>query len=424
MINDNKQIFHNNEDLDYFDDYYPIRDDGKLYEIDKLNLNDSTRMYFEEVSKYPLLSFEEEQLYGKMLQKPEKKKLLLFKDVDGYSNPNLNVPLLFCSLQNCLSYDMIINNLISFYGKLNSNNNSVVDMLKRYKIETKKVKRSLNYAELRRLFNITYNGSNSLLSEKELLMELKEFMNYQFAFDKMFVSNLRLVISIASDACSKFRNNADLMDLINEGNFGLMKAIEKFDVTLGNKFSTYATYWIRQRIRRAIVTQNTAVKIPEYVTNNIAAFKRRLSELEQQEKKTLSIEEIAQKLSMPIDLVLEYQKHMGEGISLDENIGEDDLTIKNIIPSDDNVEEEVFRKSLKTDIQSLLDVLNERELKVIEMYYGLGEYSGKTYSLSDIAKELNVSPQRARQIEVKALYKMKRCAKLNEEQGALRDYLR
>ena len=248
LFNDNEYQLYNDQNID---DYY---------------FEDTKKMYYSEVSKYSLLTDEEEVRLGKMLYDPEKKKLLAIKRKKYSVITDLNTAILFNSLCNNKSYEEILNSIIAFYTKLNSNNDKTIEILKKDLKEAKKVNRALNKDELLSAFNIS---EEIALEEKELLYEIKEFMNYKFAYDKMFLANLRLVASIAAN----YHSNIDFMDLVNEGNLGLMRAIYGFDVTLGNKFSTFATYWIKFFIRRAAINSYRMMKVPEQVLYD--AFKLR-----------------------------------------------------------------------------------------------------------------------------------------------------
>ena len=262
--------------------------------------------------------------------------------------------------------------------------------------------------------------TNTALSSKQMyIKEIKEFMNYKLAFEKMFESNLRLVIGIAA----KYKCNIDMMDLIQEGNSGLIKAIVGFDASLGNKFSTYATTCIHQKIRRYINRFNSSIRLPEYVGYDLYGFKKNLEKLKQQENKELLLDEIAEKLNLPVDQVRDYLSYMNCDISLDESISDyDDLKLGDTILSDDNVEETVMSRALKEDIYDLLSVLNERYQDIIKMKFGLGEYNGELYTTREIGKKYSISPQRVTEIFHRSLYLMKRAAKQNEKQKSIKDY--
>ena len=379
-------------------------------------VSDVQKAYLSEISKFSLLLQDEEQYYGNILKKFRNSMLLTISDTDGYDISTLNMPLLFNSLCNNIAYQSIVRDLIYFYDSIDSNDNSVVDSLKQYQYESNKRNRALNSNELKNIFGI---DKTDVLDEKELLVEIKKFMNYKYAFNKIFVSNLRLVVSIAK----MYNYNDDLMDLINEGNMGLMRAIEHYDASYENRFSTYAVWWIKMYIRRSTINQKSVI-IPEYFHNKMLAFRKKVSELEQSEKRSLSAFEIADMLSMPVADVMRYQLYMQEDVSIDTQIvEEDDLTLGGMISSGENVEETVLKKTLHSDIEDLLDVLTEREKKVVKMRFGLGEYQDNRYLQKEISKEMSVSQQRVRQIEARALFKMKQYIKRNEKLHSLKNYM-
>ena len=308
--------------------------------------------------------------------------------------------------------------ILAFHGKLSSNNSEIDNMLVKYKRIATDLDRPLLSKELKDNFNIT---ENDYLEKKELIVELKKYFKYKYAFDKMFFSNLRLVVSVAKNYHSKL----DILDLINEGNFGLLKAIEKYDTTLGFRFSTYATYWIKQYINRIIVNSHGLIRIPENYYHEIKKYKKAVELLEKEEKRNLDIEEISKKLNIPLKDILEYNTYIYDYVSLDKPVGEDnDLSVIDFVATDDSVDKTVFENTLKEDISIITECLNERELKVIKMRFGLFEYDGIGRTLNEISKELRLSVERTRQIENKALFKMRRYARYDDRAKELVKYIK
>ena len=243
-------------------------------------------------------------------------------------------------------------------------------------------------------------------------------MNYKLAYDKLFISNLRLVFDIAAkQSISNLGNgnrSMDMIDLISEGNFGLMRAIDKFDVRLGYRLSTYATPCILRAVKEAI-SKDTLIKSSYSARINLRQYKYNVDNIEQEEGRKLSPEEIAVKLSIPIELVRECEALLLPVLSLESNRNDEDdnSSLQYIIASDDNVEEEALGDDTEDVVKFLLESLNDKEKKIVKMYFGLDEYNGKSYSFRDMSKMMPVTAQRIYQIEKSALFKMKRQYKKN-----------
>ena len=408
LINELKEIEDSNEDSELSSDFSDVS-----------FLDDSTKMYFMEISKYPLLSQEEELSLAEKLKNPEKKKLLKIDNDTIYSIPSLNVELLFNSLCNCLSYNTIIKSLLAYYNQVNSSSNEHVrEQLNKYNKLSLELNRALDEKELVKYFNM--QSTKKTISEKELLKQTAEFISYKNAFDKMLLSNLKLVVCIAK----KYKGNIDLIDIINEGNFGLIRAIQKYDSSLGFKFSTYAFWWIKNSIQRAINAQKTLIRIPEHYLIELNRFKKNVEQLETEAGRKLSNEEISQKLSISLHDVNVYLRSIFEYVSLNQPVNEeDDTTVMDFVAHDDNVESKTFTNLLKEDIKPLLSVLTPLELKVIRMKYGMGDYENKCFTNAEIAKNLEYSISTVRAIHDNAIRKMKRQVMIDRKFRALRLYL-
>ena len=256
-----------------------------------------------------------------------------------------------------------------------------------------------------------------LTYEEELELSKRILENDEDAKQKLAESNLRLVVSIAK----KYVGRGMLfLDLIQEGNMGLIKAVEKFDYTKGFKFSTYATWWIRQAITRAIADQARTIRIPVHMVETINKLIRTSRHLLQQLGREPSPEELAKELEMPVDRVMEIQKIAQDPVSLETPIGEeDDSHLGDFIPDDDSPapHDSAAYTLLKEQLEEVMGTLTPREAKVLKLRFGLED--GKARTLEEVGREFMVTRERIRQIEAKALRKLRHPSRSKR----LRDYM-
>lgn len=364
----------------------------------KYEENSVLDIYIEDLKNFPLLTSEEQYELGKNLK--------LIDSIDILNEKELNLEKIFICLSkfdNEESVDNFLNILINILR--NTKNHNLLNSALKYKKIFNESNRTLNIDELNKYFGYS-NFNIDYIDELNLYKELKKYAVYYESREKLINSNLRLVFSIAK----KYNNSKlDFSDLICEGNIGLIIAVDKFDCDMGAKFSTYATYWIRERIMRFIYANNSMLNISETQLLKCIKFNEEVSKLREENNRDYSINELMNIFNLDYNTVFDYLNYTNFMVSLDQPVTEEeDTTIGELIESDtDNVSNKVDRLFLSRDIESIMSELDDREKEVICLRFGLTTEDNQSYTIEEVAKMLNVTRERIRQIERAAIRKIR-----------------
>lgn len=353
---------------------------------------DLVRLYLQEIGRIPLLTKEEEVSESQKIQR--------------YSN------LLELRSQSAKNGDEVIEkyeNLLDIHDRLVSHlgyRPSLQSWAKEGKIPVTELKPSLAAGKARwaQIANLTIEELDQIEKEGKQAKE------------HMIKANLRLVVSVAKKYQSR---GMELLDLIQEGTLGLERGVAKFDPQKGYRFSTYAYWWIRQGITRALATQSRTIRLPVHITEKLNKIKKVQRKLSQEKGRTPTLEDIGKELNMTVQQIRDVLMRVPRSVSLDVKVGkEKDTELGDLLESEEiSPEQLLVREALRRELLLMLDDLNTREKDVISMRFGLGD--GHPYSLAEIGRALDLSRERVRQIESKALQKLRQPKRRNR----VRDYL-
>ena len=359
-------------------------------------LDDPVKNYLKQIGQIPLLSAEQEVDLSKRIHAGAEAAHILQADRQKYGAP-----------------EYIKKNSARFSFEEDENSRSYTEDIDEEGSEKPSVDAEEKAAE-EEAMEAVENGPLTEERRQELLKTRRDGLNARRSLSE---ANLRLVVSIAKKHVG---HNLAFLDLIQEGNIGLIKAAEKFDCDRGFRFSTYATWWIRQAITRAIADQARTIRIPVHMVETINKVKKVSSQLLHEYGHDPSAEEIAERLEMPVDKVREIMRVAQEPVSLETPIGEEeDSHLGDFIPDDDAPvpAEAASQTLLKEQLADVLKTLTPREEKVLRLRFGLED--GRPRTLEEVGKEFNVTRERIRQIEAKALRKLRHPSRSKK----LRDFL-
>ncbi len=335
-------------------------------------VEETTTTYLREMGRFDLLTPEEEEKYSKAIR----------EGFDAIIN----------SIRNCKEDILDIKILAD-----------QIDLWERRDPSLKPKKQHLNFLT-RTVVNISNKyPENAVLKELHYKIEFYT-RSIEVAKDAMIKANLRLVVSIAK---RYMHQGLSLADLIQEGNLGLMRAVFRFDYTKGNKFSTYASWWIRQAITRAILDKTRTIRLPVHFLELRSQFFKAFYSLLKELGREPTPVEISEKTGLPMDKILAILEASREPISLETPVGDDDSTLGDFLENQESVSpyEAVKNNELADRVTSILATLSPREEKIIRLRFGIGEEA--EYTLEEIGKQFNVSRERIRQIEKKALNRLR-----------------
>ena len=379
---------------------------------------DIITLYLKEISKYPVLTDEEVKKYCTDLKLYSKISDLISKrTINNHVEPVLDIDIVLASIKTEEERKYITNILSDYcynYGRKESESDKVVMY---YLQEYNKLYKSLSHIptpeELTTYFskpnkyNLFTDFTNiTKLESKDLMLKVSNYVKYMIAKNTMINSNLRLVVGVAKKYNTT--DSMELLDRINEGNKGLMTAVEKFDVDKGYKFSTYAMWWITQKITRGIVDTDKMIRIPVAADDKRRNYNKKRNKLEQESKRELTKKEISKKLNIPLEQVIDYRRidYLSRNISIETPVGENkDTLLLELISNDIDIENDITKIMLQEEINKVLSYLTNREREVIELRFGLKD--GIVHTLEEIGRQHNVTRERIRQIEVTALEKLR-----------------
>ena len=307
-----------------------------------------------------------------------------------------------------LKYETSAAEIEEIIAELKKNKIKIIPAEKQEDLDTKELETLINQVSVDdpvKMYLKDIGRVSLLTQDEEIELAKRVIEGDESAKAKLCESNLRLVVSIAKRYSGK--NGMSFLDLIQEGNIGLLKAVDKFDYTKGFRFSTYATWWIRQSITRAMADQARTIRIPVHMVETINRLGRVSKRMMQELGREPTAEEIAKEMNISVERVAEIQKIAQDPLSLEDPVGDEDSKVGDYVPDETSImpDDAATHSMLKGQLMSVIETLTPREQKVIRLRYGLDDGSPKT--LEQVGQEFNVTRERIRQIEAKALRKLR-----------------
>lgn len=380
----------------------------------KKNIKSLDKGFLSRIGDIPLLTIEEEQKYGYYLKLLD--KLVLFRN-----NNNLNdLGCIFVSLTNNDNYEDVLKLLDTLFSLNKFNEDKILKKyLRMYKKESTILNRPLTKEELNKLFkNELFKNFAKYkeINNKQLLEQINSNVKYEIAKEQLFNANLRLVLKYAYEY--KTSDN-DLLDILNEGCIGLMKAIDKFDITQGNRFSTYATFWIKQNIKRSGILNSNSMKVSVHFPDDLRKFNKKVSNIEAELKRPLTMEEIYNILNIKEEKITEFLNYDKKVLSLDTPINNDvEYTLNDFIEGK-NAYEKLEQKIIKEEVSVMFElletneILTKKEIDIIKLSFGIDTKDNISVAYKEIAKKYNNHPNTIKKTINKGLKKIKSYAKSN-----------
>ena len=397
-----------NEKEDKLEDY--------IDEITKDHIEtDLEKTWLKEISKYPLLTEEEEKECGRDLKNKEGLQIL-------DKNNHINLQVVFANLENNPHTEEILQTLIKMYQELEEKSlDPEYSQVKKYLREFRRLGRPLTAEEMKKCFHM--ETPEAQIEEEELLEQVKKFKTYNLAKYKMIHSNLRLVVKPARRYA--YKTNTEFLDLAAEGSFGLIKAADRYDVDKGFRFSTYATWWIRQSISRHVGEYTSSLNLSTSQYREVKNFKEAVKKLEEETGKKYSASELSVMFEIPYEEVVNVMYYNPFPISFDTPIGEEeDTTIGDMVPDEEtDFDKNISNEEMRALLESSFSLLKPEQELVMRLLTGFND-EHREYSVLEVARTLKKTKARINAIQTSAYKRLRILLKRDNKFKQLINYIK